>query len=99
MKITTKFPLTQTLVKKARLLDLAGDQTRIRILCFMFEHNKACVSHIAKGVDMSIGCVSHHLQIMRDNGLFSTVRQGNNICYILEKNNFIYQLRKLICQK
>ncbi|MBI2607855.1 MAG: winged helix-turn-helix transcriptional regulator [Candidatus Doudnabacteria bacterium] len=96
---TTKYPLTQGLVKKARLLDIAGDQTRIRILCFMFDNNQACVSEIAEAVGASIGSVSHHLQLMRDNGLFSTVRDGNNICYILTQNDFTKQLKKIICQK
>jgi DNA-binding transcriptional ArsR family regulator len=97
MNNTPAFPLTPTLIKKARLLDLAGDQTRIRILCFMFQKNKACVSEIAEAVDMSIGSVSHHLQLMRDNGLFSTVRQGNNICYIISQNDFTLKLKKIIC--
>lgn len=93
-----KFQLTTDLIIKARLLELAGDPTRIRILCFMFEHKKACVSGIADALGMSIGSISHHLQIMRDNGYFETERMGNMICYILIKNKFINQLKKLICE-
>ncbi len=90
--------LTSDLVKRARLLALAGDQTRIRILCFMFENKKACVSEIAAGLDMSIASISHHLQIMRDNGLFVTERMGNMICYILVENDFSKKLEKIICE-
>ena len=39
------------LVKKSRLLGLAGDQTRIRILCIMFQNRKACVSDIASSLE------------------------------------------------
>ncbi|MBI2514703.1 helix-turn-helix transcriptional regulator [Candidatus Wolfebacteria bacterium] len=90
-------PLTKTLTRKARLLALAGDPTRIRILCFMFRHKKACVSDVAQSLDMSIAAISHHLQIMRDNGFFSAERLGNNICYTLKNNEFIKGLKKIIC--
>ncbi|MBI2038033.1 MAG: winged helix-turn-helix transcriptional regulator [Candidatus Magasanikbacteria bacterium] len=92
------YPLTPELIEKARLLELAGDPTRIRILCFMFEHEKACVSEISDALEMSIGSISHHLQIMRDNDYFITERMGNMICYILVQNKFIKQLKKLICE-
>lgn len=64
----------------------------------MFSHNTACVSEIAKAVNMSIQCVSHHLQIMRDNGLFETRRDGNKICYSITSTDFTKQLKKLVCE-
>ena len=95
---TKKFALTPDLIKKARLLAIAGDQARIRILCFMFENKKACVSDIVEALGMSISSISHHLQIMRDNGMFETERMGNKICYILVENDFSNKLKKLICE-
>lgn len=94
-----KFPLTPAISKRARLVSLAGDETRFRILCFMFEHGKACVSDIAESLGMTLPTISHHLQIMRDNGFFVTERMGNNICYILIKNNFARHLQKVVCEK
>jgi len=91
-----KFPLNQNLVLKSRLLAVAGDQTRIRILFFMFEYKKACVSYIAESLGMGITCISHHLQLMRDNGFFTTERTGNNICYILQENELTDSLKKII---
>lgn len=92
-----KFPLDDNLVKKARALELAGDPTRIRILCFMFKYRKACVSDIAESLEMSIASISHHLQVMRDNGFFTTERMGQNICYILVENEIVKHLEKIIC--
>ncbi|MBI2989900.1 MAG: winged helix-turn-helix transcriptional regulator [Candidatus Magasanikbacteria bacterium] len=92
-----KIPIHPELIKKARLIELAGDPTRMRILCFMFEYDKACVSDIAESLDMSVNAVSHHLQIMRDNGYFETHRIGNMVCYMLIRNEFTKQLEKLIC--
>lgn len=92
-----KVCLDTMLAKKARVLSLAGDETRIRILCFMFKYKKACVSDIAKSLDMSVSSISHHLQIMKDNGFFITERMGNNICYALKKSAFMRGLEKVIC--
>lgn len=95
--IYIKFPINEALIKKARLLEIAGDPTRIRILCFMFKYRKACVSDIAESLDMSIASISHHLQVMRDNGFFTTERMGQNICYILADNIATKHLAKIIC--
>lgn len=94
-----KLKLTDELVRKARMLELAGDPTRIRILCFMFRYKKACVTDIADSLEMSIASISHHLQIMKDNGYFTTERMGVNICYILVESDFIAKLEKIICGK
>lgn len=92
-----KIPLSQKLVKRSRLLALAGDETRIRILCFMFEYNQACVSDIAESLGMSINTISHHLRIMKDNGFFTSERMGTNICYKLVRNEFVSNLEKAVC--
>ena len=83
-----KMPLDAALSKKARLLALAGDETRIRILCFMFEYGEACVSDIAESLGASINTVSHHLRMMKDNGMFTSERMGINICYKLARDEF-----------
>lgn len=91
-----KFSINDSLTKKARLLELAGNSTRILILCFMYKYKEACVSDIAKSLNMSIASISHHLQMMRDNGFFKTKRMGNNICYQLINSDEILYLKKII---
>lgn len=93
----TKVQLTPELEEKAKLLSLAGDPTRIRIFCFMYEHKEACVSDIAGALDMSVAAISHHLQLMKEHGLFDTERVGQTICYSLVQTPFIKQLKKIIC--
>jgi len=92
-------PITPDLSKKARLLSLAGDETRIRILCALFEKDHVCVSDIAKCLKMSVAAVSHHLQLMQENGLTSSVREGKKICYSLYENSLTKYLRQFICHK
>jgi len=93
-----KIPLDPELSKRVRLLALAGDETRIRILCFMFEYKEGCVSDIAESLDVSINTVSHHLRMMKDVGIFTTERMGTNICYRLLRDEFIDNLEKTICK-
>ena len=92
-----KFPLDQALMKRARLLSLAGDETRIRILCFMFEYGEACVSSVAESLDMSVNAVSHHLRMMKDNGLLTSERMGTSVCYKLVVDDFTKNLKRAIC--
>jgi DNA-binding transcriptional ArsR family regulator len=93
----SKFPLTKEVEHKARLLALAGDPTRIRIFCMLFEQKEACVSEIAEALGMSVARVSHHLQMLRDNGLFESQRDGNSICYKLAKTSFTKKIKSIIC--
>ena len=95
--VIEKIKLTKDLERRARLLSMAGDETRIRILCLMYEYKKACVSDIASALDMSIAAVSHHLQLMKENNLFTTERIGNSICYILVDDDFTKKLKSIVC--
>ena len=92
-----KMLLDAALSRKARLLALAGDETRIRILCFMFEYGEACVSDIAESLDASINTVSHHLRMMKDVGLLASERMGTSVCYKLVRDEFVDKLEKAIC--
>lgn len=91
--------LTRDLYKKAKILALAGDETRIRILCTLFEYKNVCVSDIAESLNMSIASTSHHLQLLSDSGLVMTKREGKNICYSLNKHPLIKYIRQFICHK
>ena len=93
----TTFPLTEDILQKAELLKMVGDPVRIRILCFMFEHKKACVTDIAEALDVPINTISHHLQKMKNAEYFETKRIGTAICYELIKTSFTKTLQKLIC--
>ncbi len=92
-----KYPLTAKTEKLARLLALAGDPTRLRILCLMYEQDEACVTQISESLGMTIANISQHLQLMRDNGLCEAERRGNTICYRLIKNEFTDQLKVIVC--
>ena len=93
-----KIPIDDVLLKRVRLLSLAGDETRIRILCFLFEYEEGCVSDIAESLDVSINTVSHHLRMMKDVGLVESERMGVNICYKIVRDEFVKNLERAICK-
>lgn len=82
----------------AKLMRTAGDESRLKILCIIFNKKKVCVSDIAKELDMSIAIVSHHLQALSREGLLLSVREGKRICYELPTDPFVKDLKKFICK-
>jgi len=86
------------LERKAKLFSLAGDPTRLRVLEFMFREGSACVGEIAEALGCSVACVSHHLQILRDNGFLESEKTGTSVCYtLLRESEFTKMLEKLVC--
>lgn len=90
--------LTKDLAKKAGLLRLAGDETRICILCALMERDNSCVSDITKCLKSNIAAVSHHLQLMQKHGLLKSTRKGKQICYSINKNELTDSIRNFICK-
>ena len=84
------------LEQKARIFSLFGDPTRLRILQILVKKKPIKVSAIAEGVGMSVACISHHLQLLKDIKLVTTKREGNNIYYQLKTNAIVRSLEPLI---
>jgi len=82
----------------AKLMRTAGDESRLKILCVIFNEKNICVSEIAMNLNLSVAIVSHHLQVMSKEGLVVPVRAGKKICYELPKEPFINDLKKFICK-
>ncbi len=91
--------LTRDLAQKAKILALAGDEARIRILCTLFEYKNVCVGDIANTLGMSLAAVSHHLQLLSESELVVTKREGKNICYSLNKQPLMKYIRQFICHR
>lgn len=93
----TKIPRSEELVRRARFLTIVGDETRIRLLCFLFRYDEACVSDMAKSIETSLNTTSHHLRIMKDAGLVVSERIGVKVCHKLVRDSFVDHLEKAIC--
>lgn len=88
--------LSKELERKSRVFALASDPTRLHILRLLAGKKEVSVSEIAKAVDMSVACVSHHLQLLKDNKLATTKRSGTTIYYSLLQDRFTKSLIALI---
>jgi DNA-binding transcriptional ArsR family regulator len=82
----------------AKKLRVAGDSSRLRIMCFIFNNKNVCVSDIAKNLKMSVAITSHHLQSLAKEDLLESNRDGKKICYSLSKNSLVLDLKKFICR-
>ena len=63
-----------------QLFKALGDPSRMKIL-FLVGSSEACVSEIASKLNMSESAVSHHLHILRMNGLVRWRREGKTILW------------------
>lgn len=82
----------------AKLMRTAGDESRLKILCIIFDKKKVCVSDIAEELGLSVAIVSHHLQVMSKQGLVVPIREGKKICYELPKDQFVKDLKNFVCK-
>lgn len=88
--------LPKDLAYKSKILELAGDPSRIQILKLLIKNNPLNVSEITAALALNLPCVSHHLQLLKDNKLVLARRRGNQIFYRLAPNPFVKRLLQLI---
>ena len=65
------------------LYDVAGDSTRIRIICALFE-SEMCVYDLAACLDMTQSAISHQLRILKQANLVKFRRDGKLMYYSLD---------------
>jgi len=68
--------------KCAKVLRALGDDTRLKILDFLFR-GEFSVSDISEGVGVEYSHVSHHLGVLRNAGLVSGSKDGKFVMYKL----------------
>lgn len=73
----------QAFTKLSRLLDLAGNEVRLKILFLLEEEKELCPCDLADILEMSIPAVSQHLRKMKDGDLVRSRREGQTIFYSL----------------
>ncbi len=98
MNTATKTKQKRDLSEIAKLLKVAGDPSRIEILCVIFREQKICVSDIAAALKLGVAIVSHHLQVMAEEGLLEPYREGKCTFYTFTDKGFAGDLKALICK-
>ena len=75
------------------MFKVLGDSFRTKVL-FQIGSSEACVTEVAARLNMSESAVSHHIQILRMNGLVRWRRSGKAIYYVLKDEH----VRSIISQ-
>ncbi|AXY26617.1 transcriptional regulator [Suicoccus acidiformans] len=73
----------------ANTFRVLGDLKRLKIIAFLHDQGDLCVYEIAKLLDASIATTSHHLMILRNQGLIQCVKQGKHVIYSLNDDRVL----------
>lgn len=73
-------PKEESFAVVADVFKLLGDSSRARIF-WMLCHCEECVINISALMEMSSPAVSHHLRLLKDNGLITSRREGKEVYY------------------
>ena len=84
-EVLDRMPGVDECITVAEIFKKVGDGSRLRIF-WMLCHCEECVSNIAAAMEMSDPAVSHHLRVLRDNGLIVSRRSGKEIYYKIADN-------------
>jgi ArsR family transcriptional regulator, arsenate/arsenite/antimonite-responsive transcriptional repressor len=79
--------------KMRQAVTAMSEATRLQILLLLGQKGELCVNDIAAQFSISRPAVSHHLKIMKDNGLVMAVREGQEIYYRMNKSYIVKILR------
>jgi ArsR family transcriptional regulator len=72
----------------ASLFKLLGDETRLRILFLLRQRNELNVRTLCRLLQQSQPAVSHHLALLRSDGLIAMRRDGKHNFYRLRMKRF-----------
>lgn len=74
----------------AKVLDLAGNEVRLKILYVLKKESKMCPCDLSDILTMTVPAISQHLRKLKDAGLVVSNKVGQTIFYsIKEKNDLI----------
>ena len=71
----------------ANVLDLAGNEVRLKIIYLLEEEKELCPCDLADILGMSIPAVSQHLRKLKDGNIVETKKEGQTIYYSLKLDN------------
>lgn len=85
--VNTQLPpqLQRDLVQMFKLL---SDETRLRILMYLYRERELHVSALCERLQQSQPAVSHHLALLRESGLIACRRDGKHNFYSICQTHF-----------
>lgn len=89
-----KLPSDEILEDNAAILKSLADPTRLKII-YLLKNGELCVCQILEAIDKSQSTISHHLNMMKKEGVLSARKQGKWIYYKLANENLIGNLEAI----
>lgn len=77
--------LTEGFEQSAKLLSIAGNSVRLKILFLLKLEFELCPCDLADILQMSMPAISQHLRKMKDTGFITSRREGQTLYYSLIK--------------
>ena len=71
----------------ARLLKLAGNEVRLKILYLIYREGEMCPCDLSDVLGMTVPAISQHLRKLKDGGLLTDNKIGQTIYYSLVAAN------------
>ena len=84
-----------TIARAASALGALGDETRLKMVKLLSEHDALCVCELQQAFDLGQPTISHHLKILREAGLVDVTRRGTWAYYALRRDALKHVLRDL----
>jgi len=78
----------QAIRELAQVFKLLSDETRLRILFYLAQHNELHVTDLCQRLGQSQPAVSHHLALLRVSGLIESRREGKHNFYSVRTEHF-----------
>jgi len=75
---------SNTFSSLGKVLELAGNEVRLKILYLLEEENELCPCDISDILGMSIPAISQHLRKLKDGNVIESRRTGQTIYYSLK---------------
>lgn len=72
--------------KTSKLLSIAGNEVRLKILFLLNMENELCPCDLADILEMSVPAISQHIRKMKDAGIIASRREGQTLYYSLNED-------------
>ena len=75
-----------SLEKTSKLLSIAGNDVRLKILYLLNMENELCPCDLADILKMSVPAISQHIRKIKDAGIITARRDGQTLYYSLNED-------------
>jgi len=73
----------KSIVHKAKIFALIGNEVRLKIMFLFLEYERMCVCDLGDVLEMKQSPISQHLRKLKDAGLLENKREGMTIFYFI----------------